>query len=200
MAISTEIASARFSERNGISSERIEFVPRRNRAEYLRLYDSVDICLDPLPYNGITTTCDALWMGVPVVTLAGHTAAGRAGMSILSTLGMPEMIAHSPDQYVEIVSALAADAPRLAELRKTLRDRMNSSPLMDGPAFAEIWKSPIAHVAEMVRRLWLMSRHLSWKCFAIRARAGSTRPRPFIAGCSIKRPISRGCSTTSRMF
>jgi protein O-GlcNAc transferase len=128
-------------QKDGIAPERIEFVPRRIRAEYLRLYDSIDICLDPLPYNGITTTCDALWMGVPVVTLTGHTAAGRAGMSILSTLGMPEMVAHSPDEYVEKVSALAADAPRLAELRRTLRDRMKSSPMMDGAGFARNMES-----------------------------------------------------------
>ena len=78
-------------QNSGVAPERIEFVPRRLRLDYLRLYDSIDICLDPLPYNGITTTCDALWMGVPVVTLVGKTAAGRAGVSILSTIGMPEI-------------------------------------------------------------------------------------------------------------
>jgi protein O-GlcNAc transferase len=120
----------------GVAPERIEFVPRRLRIDYLRLYDSIDICLDPLPYNGITTTCDALWMGVPVVTLVGKTAAGRAGVSILSTVGLPEMIAHNEDQFLEIATALANDASRLAELRSTLRNRTEKSPLMDGPGFA----------------------------------------------------------------
>jgi predicted O-linked N-acetylglucosamine transferase (SPINDLY family) len=120
----------------GVAPERIEFVPRKLRLDYLRLYDSIDICLDPLPYNGITTTCDALWMGVPVVTLAGNTAAGRAGVSILSTAGIPELIAHTEEQFLQIATGLAGDAPRLAELRLTLRDRTQKSPLMDGPGFA----------------------------------------------------------------
>jgi protein O-GlcNAc transferase len=119
-----------------VAPERIEFVPRRLRLDYLRLYDAIDICLDPLPYNGITTTCDALWMGVPVVTLVGKTAAGRAGVSILSTVGLPELIAHDEEQFIGIATALANDAPRLAELRSTLRGRTEKSPLMDGPGFA----------------------------------------------------------------
>ena len=128
----------------GVAPERIEFVPRKLRVDYLRLYDSIDIGLDPLPYNGITTTCDALWMGVPVVTLVGKTAAGRAGVSILSTVGLPEMIAHTEEQFIEIAVKLANDAPRLAELRTTLRDRTEKSPLMDAPGFARKWKPPIA--------------------------------------------------------
>jgi protein O-GlcNAc transferase len=123
-------------QNGGVVPERIEFVPRRLRLDYLRLYDSIDICLDPLPYNGITTTCDALWMGVPVVTLVGKTAAGRAGVSLLSTVGLPEMIAHNEEQFMEIATALANDAPRLAKLRSTLRERTEKSPLMDGPGFA----------------------------------------------------------------
>jgi predicted O-linked N-acetylglucosamine transferase (SPINDLY family) len=125
----------------GVAPDRIEFVPRKQRSDYLRLYDSIDIGLDPLPYNGITTTCDALWMGVPVVTLAGRTAAGRAGLSILSTVGLTELIAHTPEQYVEIVTQLAGDPPRLAQLRSTLRERMIRSPMMDGPGFARKMES-----------------------------------------------------------
>ena len=125
----------------GVAPERIEFVPRKPRAEYLRLYDSIDIGLDPLPYNGITTTCDALWMGVPVVTLAGQTAAGRAGISILSTVGLTELIARTQEQYVQIVTQLAGDPPRLAQLRSTLRERMTQSPMMDGPGFARKMES-----------------------------------------------------------
>ena len=130
----------------GIASDRIEFVPRAPRVDYLRLYDRIDICLDPLPYNGITTTCDALWMGVPVVTLVGKTAAGRAGLSILSTIAMPEMIAHDENQFIEICTQLANDAPRLAELRHTLRDRALKSPLMDGPGFARKMETAYRHM------------------------------------------------------
>jgi protein O-GlcNAc transferase len=121
---------------NEIAPDRIEFTGRKPRDEYLRLYESIDIGLDPLPYNGITTTCDALWMGVPVVTLRGNTAAGRAGASILSTVGLPELIAENDEQFVQIAGALADDKTRLAELRSTMRSRMRHSPLTDGQRFA----------------------------------------------------------------
>jgi len=131
----------------GIAPSRLEFVGRCHRADYLRLYDRIDIGLDPLPYNGITTTCDALWMGVPVVTLAGRTAAGRAGTSILTNVGLPELTAGNPDKFVQIARNLSADAPRLAELRATLRDRMRRSPLMDARRFA-------ADMEAAYRRMW----------------------------------------------
>ncbi|HEX4055251.1 MAG TPA: tetratricopeptide repeat protein [Tepidisphaeraceae bacterium] len=120
----------------GIAPQRVEFVDRISRTDYLRHHDSIDICLDTLPYNGITTTCDALWMGVPVVTLIGKTASGRAGLSILSTLGMPELIAKTEDDFVKIAADLSQDRPRLNELRSTLRERMRQSPLMDAAGFA----------------------------------------------------------------
>ena len=104
--------------------------------------------LDTFPYNGHTTSIDSFWMGVPVITLVGKTPVGRAGISQLSNLGLPELIAQTPEQYVQIAADLAKDLPRLAELRSTLRTRMQSSPLMDGPRFArnmeaayrEIWR------------------------------------------------------------
>ena len=120
----------------GIDPVRIEFTRHFRRGEYLRLYDRIDICLDPLVYNGITTTCDALWMGVPVVTRTGSTAPGRAGLSILSNLNMPELAADDDDRFVAIAAELADDFQRRAELRKTLRDRMARSPLMDARRFA----------------------------------------------------------------
>jgi len=124
-----------------IAPERLEFVARSGRKEYLRLYNRIDICLDPLPYNGITTTCDALWMGVPVVTLAGKTAAGRAGLSILMNVGLGELTAHEPDEFVSIAQSLAADEPRRAALRSTLRQRFQQSPLMDHRQFARDMES-----------------------------------------------------------
>jgi len=120
----------------GIQRERVEFVGRKPIEEYFRQDHRIDIALDPFPFAGGTTTCDALWMGAPVVSLAGQTAVSRAGLSILSNVGLPELVAQSPDEYVQIATGLAADLPRLRHLRETLRSRMQSSPLMDAPQFA----------------------------------------------------------------
>ena len=133
--------------RAGIGGERVEFVARVAPAEYLRRYHNLDLCLDPFPYNGHTSTLDALWMGVPVVTLAGHTGVGRAGVSVLSNLGLPELIAATPEQYVTIALQWAGDQTRLAALRAGLRERMQSSPLMDGKQYA-------ADVEAAFRRMW----------------------------------------------
>ena len=120
----------------GIAVERLSFVGKMPFAEYLKQYNQIDIALDPFPYTGGTTTCDALWMGVPVVTLAGNSAVARGGVSILNNVGHRELIAESTSQYVQIAMALAADPGRLAELRRMLRGQMESSPLMDAPRFA----------------------------------------------------------------
>ncbi|WP_322105637.1 tetratricopeptide repeat protein [Paraburkholderia sp. J41] len=120
----------------GIGTARVRFVPFRARDAYLRSYHEIDIGLDTLPYNGHTTSLDALWMGVPVVTRVGTTVAGRAGLSQLANLGLTELAAHSDDAFVDAALALASDLPRLARLRATLRARMEASPLMDGERFA----------------------------------------------------------------
>src|SRR5205085_11002513 len=88
----------------GISADRIYFVARHPRAQYLQLYHHIDLCLDTLPYNGHTTSLDAYWMGVPVITLAGQTIAGRAGASQLTNLGLPDLIAHTPDKFIRIAT------------------------------------------------------------------------------------------------
>jgi protein O-GlcNAc transferase len=131
----------------GISRDRLEFVGPSSRGDYLRRYNEIDVGLDTLPYNGITTTCDALWMGVPVVSMVGAAPPGRAGVGILSTIGLPDLVAHSPQQFLQIAANLAADAPRRAELRATLRNRMLASPLMDAPQFA-------ADVERAYRTMW----------------------------------------------
>jgi len=131
----------------GVNAERIAFMPRQGRVQYLETYRRIDIGLDTLPYNSHTTSLDAFWMGVPVVTLIGQTVVGRAGLSQLTNLGLPELIAKTPEKYVEIVANLAADLPRLSELRAGLRERMRQSPLMDGPRFA--W-----HVEAAYRQIW----------------------------------------------
>jgi predicted O-linked N-acetylglucosamine transferase (SPINDLY family) len=113
----------------GIEPQRLEFVPRLSIADYFASYNNIDIALDPYPYAGGTTTCDALWMGVPVVSLAGHTAISRGGLSILSNVGLSDLVTESKEQYVRIAADLAADLPRLKTMRSTMRERMLSSRL-----------------------------------------------------------------------
>ena len=122
--------------REGIAAGRVRFAGKTSVEAYFELYQQIDIALDPFPYNGGTTTCDTLWMGVPVVSLAGQTGVGRAGLSILSNIGLPELVARSEVEYVRIAVALAEDIGRLGALRATLRGRMERSPLMDAPRFA----------------------------------------------------------------
>jgi len=122
---------------HGVSGDRIEFFSKLTVAEYFAKYSQADLALDPFPYAGGTTTCDALWMGVPVVTFAGRTAVGRGGVSILTSAGMPEWIATTPAEYLAIAVALASDAQRLSTIRSSLRERMMSSPLMDAAAFTQ---------------------------------------------------------------
>jgi predicted O-linked N-acetylglucosamine transferase (SPINDLY family) len=126
---------------------RIDFVSRLGVDDYFAQWNRVDIALDPFPYPGGTTSCDALWMGVPVVSLAGQTAVSRAGRSILTTLGHPELVAGAVDQYVDIATALAKDVPRLKSLHQSLRRQMESSPLMRPAAFAR-------DVESAYRRIW----------------------------------------------
>jgi predicted O-linked N-acetylglucosamine transferase (SPINDLY family) len=123
-------------EREGVAAHRVEFVDRSPRQAYLELHHRLDLVLDPFPYNGHTTSLDALWMGVPVVSLAGATTVSRAGLSQLTNLGLPELVASTEDDYVQIATELAHDLPRLATLRATLRPRMEASALMDAPRFA----------------------------------------------------------------
>jgi len=133
--------------REGVEARRMEFVEFRPRREYLEMYHRLDIVLDTAPYNGHTTSLDALWMGVPVVSLAGETPVSRAGLSQLSNLGLPELIAHSETEYVNIAEGLAKDLPRLAKLRSTLRDRMKASVLMDAERFTR-------QVEQAYREMW----------------------------------------------
>jgi len=127
--------------REGIDSGRIEFVSRQPRREYLELCHRIDIALDTLPYNGHTTSLDSLWMGVPVLTLVGQTIVGRAGLGQMMNLDLPEWIAESPEEYVKIAVEMAGDIPRLAELRSTLREKMQASPLMDAAGFTRDMES-----------------------------------------------------------
>lgn len=132
----------------GIEAGRLQVLPPTDPAQFLAEYGRIDIALDPTPYNGGTTTCEALWMGVPVVTLAGDRFCGRMGLSLLENLGLPELIARTPDEYVRIAAGLAADRHRLAALRASLRERMAGSPICDARraarelerAFRAMWR------------------------------------------------------------
>jgi protein O-GlcNAc transferase len=127
---------ARLGER-GVTAERVDLVASLPSAtEHLALYRRMDIALDPFPFNGTTTTCEALWMGVPVVTLRGHRHAGRVGASLLTQIGLTDLIANSIEEYVEIAVALFSNPGRLEDLRRTLRPRMAASPMCDERAFA----------------------------------------------------------------
>lgn len=122
--------------RRGIDNERVEFIGRQSWDQYMRTSYRIDIGLDPFPYNGGITTCDMMWMGMPIVTLSGRTAVGRGGRSILCNVGLPELVAHSLEEYVKIAIELAGDRARLAEIRRGLRERMRNSPLMNAARFA----------------------------------------------------------------
>ncbi|MBK7403756.1 MAG: tetratricopeptide repeat protein [Phycisphaerales bacterium] len=120
----------------GVDPSRVQLVPpTRDAVGHMTAYAHVDIALDTFPYAGTTTTCEALWMGIPVVTLAGACHAGRVGVSVLSAVGLEAWIARDPDEYVRLASTLAADRERLVSLRGSLRDRMRRSPLMDREAY-----------------------------------------------------------------
>jgi predicted O-linked N-acetylglucosamine transferase (SPINDLY family) len=121
--------------RHKIDTTRLELCTRRPYREYLDLISRVDVALDPFPFNGHTTTCDSLWMGVPVVTLAGGMCASRFGSSALVTLGLDELVSASVEHYVQIAVSLASDLDRLGQLRATLRQRMAASPLLDFRGF-----------------------------------------------------------------
>jgi protein O-GlcNAc transferase len=118
-----------------VDPDRVDFFAHKPRQEYLRLYDRIDLGLDTLPYNGHTTSLDALWMGVPVVTRIGDSAPGRAGFSQLSNLQLTELAADSDEKFVQIAAELAGNIPRLAALRAGLRQRMRQSPLTNANQF-----------------------------------------------------------------
>jgi protein O-GlcNAc transferase len=138
--------------RAGVAAGRFELLPWIPSVRgHFEAYEGIDVALDTHPYNGTTTTCDALVMGVPVVTLAGKHHASRVGASILTAVGLEECIADSPDAYVAIASRLAGDLSRLDRWRRELPERALASALCDGPAYArrferalrDMWQSRV---------------------------------------------------------
>jgi predicted O-linked N-acetylglucosamine transferase (SPINDLY family) len=131
----------------GIDPARIECVGRFASVDHhLRAYDRIDIALDTFPYVGTTTTCEALLMGVPVITLAGREHVSRVGASLLTHAGLPELIAQNPASFAQIAAALAHDRPRLSTYHATLRERLLASPLCDAPSYARRWLAALESI------------------------------------------------------
>ena len=123
-------------EAEDVDPGRIVFVGGLPMDEHLALFQQIDVSLDTFPYNGATTTCDMLWMGVPVVTLAGCSHVSRTGVSLLNAVGLTNWIAGSEQEYVEIAVRMAGDLAKLGSLRSELRARMRRSPLTRSAAYA----------------------------------------------------------------
>lgn len=127
----------------GIPEQSVILVDSVPRLEYFKAHADVDIILDSFPYPGGTTTCDALWMGVPTVTLAGNTMLSRQGVSIMTCAGLPDWVAQSEAEYIEIAVSKASDLALLANLRRQLRQSLFASPLFNAPAFAKDFESAL---------------------------------------------------------
>jgi protein O-GlcNAc transferase len=134
-------------ERSGVARERIECLPYASDPPYGQQFAGIDIALDNYPYNGVTTTCESLYVGVPVVSLHGRNGVSRSGLSLLGTLGLGELAASTPEQYIEIAVELANDLPRLKRLRGSLRTRFEQSSLRDEKRFAGKFE-------ELLRTAW----------------------------------------------
>lgn len=122
---------------------RVELIPTLLGKAYWQAFSGVDVALDTFPYTGATTTCDCLWMGVPVVTLAGSCGAARSASSLLGALGLHEMVAHTTDDYVAIAIGLGQDRNRLTALRASLRDRMKNSAICDPISFTRSFEGQL---------------------------------------------------------
>ena len=155
-SLADEGTRARFERlfaEHGVPAERLRLTGRIPSLDgHLGLYGEVDIALDTYPYHGTTTTCEALWMGVPVITLGGPSHVSRVGVSLLTGVGLEALVADDEADYIDRAAALAADPVRLAELRQGMRERMRGAPLMDEAAFnralegllRDIWRGYLA--------------------------------------------------------
>ena len=133
----------------GVASDRLELVYRLPANEYFEAYQPIDLALDPFPFNGGVTTCDALWMGVPVLTVAGKDYRSRQGVSLLNNLGLPEFVADSPDKMVELAATWSDQREGLADLRSSLREMMEVSPITQAEQY-------VRHLEAALREVWLL--------------------------------------------
>ena len=136
-----------FFAARGVASDRITLIGYQNGPDYMATYGQIDIALDTSPFAGGTTSFDALWMGVPLVTLAGERSSSRGGASILTSLGRPDWIARTPEEYIAIAQRLAADPQALAAIRSSLRAELQASPLMDNAGFTR-------ELEDLYRQAW----------------------------------------------
>jgi len=137
--IDTAYNIKRLTERfkvEGVSASRLVLEGESPHSELFERYNDVDIALDTFPYSGGVTTYEALWMGVPVITVPGATFASRHSQSHLMTIGYPELVAKDQDHYVELAIELAHDQERLSRIRSQLRQKMAASPTCDTQKFA----------------------------------------------------------------
>lgn len=132
---------------HGIDPSRLTTLGRQAGADYFRLFQRVDATLDPFPYTGLYTTADSLWMGVPVITLQGPTYVTRQATSLLAHVGLPDLIAHTVEEYVESAVQLGTNLSRLASIRVGLRERMSGSSLMNPERFTR-------QLEEAYRGMW----------------------------------------------
>jgi predicted O-linked N-acetylglucosamine transferase (SPINDLY family) len=137
---------SRFASR-GVAPERVDLRDFQSFPDYLAMHEEVDVMLDTFPYTGGTTTCHALWMGVPVVSLAGTSAPSRGGASLLRAIALDELVVDTPEQYLDTACGLASDPQRLSVLRTEMRTRMSESPLMDATRFTY-------HLEQAYRSMW----------------------------------------------
>jgi predicted O-linked N-acetylglucosamine transferase (SPINDLY family) len=135
----------------GVPEHRIEMLPYASLSEYFQTYHQIDIHLDPFPYVGGTTTCDALWMGVPTVTLEGDRFCSRHSASHLRNAGLGELVAYDFKGYLQIALGLANDLDHLSEMRTVMREKISESPLLDAKRFAENFNN-------LLRLMWTDTR------------------------------------------
>ena len=145
-------------QEDGIEATRLLFAGQSPAETYLADFGLIDIALDPFPYNGGSTTLDALWMGVPVVTLAGRLAVQRDGASILSAAGLADFVAQTPEQYIKIALFLAAVIPGKPDLRSELRHALAASPLMDEAGLVRDVENAYREMSRLVRSAKRMTR------------------------------------------
>jgi protein O-GlcNAc transferase len=132
---------------HGVDAGRISLIGYLDQAAHFALYREIDLCLDTFPYNGTTTVCEGLWMGVPPIALTGESHVARVAASILASMGLSHFAASSPGEYVELAVSVAGDVEGLAALRSNLRGRMSDSPVMDGHGLARAME-------DAYRRIW----------------------------------------------
>ena len=134
-----------------MAPERIVFCPRLPLEDYLARYQVADLFIDTLPYNAHTTAADALWTGLPVVTLPGRTMASRVAASLLQAAGFGELVAQTQDEYRSLISSLVREPDRLAALKAEMAARVPASPLFDTARFTRHFESALGYMAQRSR-------------------------------------------------